>query len=395
MEPIEKLGLVKMDFLGLSTLSIIEEALENIGRNGKAVPDMASIPMDDPATYQPLHEADTLGIFQLESAGMRRLLLDLRVDCFEELIAIEAMYRPGPLGSGMTKQYVNCKHGRAKVEYPHPLLEDVLKETHGVILYQEQVMQCAYILAGYTLGEADLLRKAMGKKKVDVMQQQRAKFVEGAGKNGIASDKAEYIFDLIQEFAGYGFNKSHSAAYALISYHTAYLKANYRREFMAAYLSSQMKAKKDVMGRYVREVRRGGTEVLQPDINSSMENFTAVGEVIRFGLGAVAKVGHNAVEAIVAAREEKKYTSLWDFVSRVNLQAVSKSAVENLIRAGAFDEISPNRAQLEAALPDFDEPDMTELAKSVLDRLCKMTGAEFDAFDFYPEFEDYEEEQEV
>ncbi|MCL2009929.1 MAG: DNA polymerase III subunit alpha [Synergistaceae bacterium] len=355
MEPIEKLGLVKMDFLGLSTLSIIEEALENIGRNGKTAPDMSSIPMDDAAAYQLLQEADTLGIFQLESAGMRRLLLDLGVECFEELIAVLAMYRPGPLGSGMVKQYVNCKHGRAKPEYPHPLLVDALKETHGVILYQEQVMQCAYILAGYTLGEADLLRKAMGKKQVEVMRQQRAKFVEGAGKNGIDSAKAEYVFDLIQEFAGYGFNKSHSAAYALISYHTAYLKANYRREFMAAYLSSQMKAKKDVMGRYVREVRRGGTEVLQPDINSSMENFTAVGDVIRFGLGAVAKVGHNAVGAITAARGKKKFKSLWDFVSRVNAdgQAVSKSAVENLIKAGAFDEIFPNRARLVDALPDF------------------------------------------
>jgi len=355
MEPIEKLGLVKMDFLGLSTLSIIEEALENIGRNGKTVPDMTAIPMDDPATYKLIQEADTLGIFQLESAGMRRLLLDLRIDCFEEVIAVEAMYRPGPLGSGMVKQFVDCKHGRAKAEYPHPLLEDILKETHGVFLYQEQVMQCANVLAGYSLGEADLLRKAMGKKKVEVMQEQRAKFVEGSEKNGINSKKAEYIFDLVEEFAGYGFNKSHSAAYALISYHTAYLKANYRSEFMAAYLSSQMKAKKDVLGRYVREVRRSGVKVLQPDINSSVENFTAVGDVIRFGLGAVAKVGHNAVEAIIAARRERPFKSLWDFVSRVNADgpAVNKSAVENLIKAGAFDEISPNRAMLVDALPEF------------------------------------------
>ncbi|MDR1977583.1 MAG: DNA polymerase III subunit alpha [Synergistaceae bacterium] len=353
MEPIEKLGLVKMDFLGLSTLSIIEEALDNIRINGKPVPDMNAIPMNDPATYQMLQNADALGIFQLESAGMRRLLQDLKVDCFEDLIAVLAMYRPGPLGSGMVKQYVECKHGRAKAEYPHPLLEDVLRETHGVILYQEQVMQCASILAGYTLGEADLLRRAMGKKKVEVMQQQRAKFVEGAEKNGIKAKTAEHIFDLIQEFAGYGFNKSHSAAYAMISYHTAYLKANYRSEFMAAYLSSQMKAKKDVLGKSVREVRRSGVNVLPPDINSSMENFTAVGDVIRFGLGAVAKVGHNAVEAIVSARGKGKFTSLWDFVSRVDIETVSKSAIESLIKSGAFDEISPNRARLVAALPDF------------------------------------------
>lgn len=353
MEPIEKLGLVKMDFLGLSTLSIIEEALENIRLNGKSVPDMSTIPMDDAATYQMLQNADTLGIFQLESSGMRRLLLDLKVDCFDDLVAVLAMYRPGPLGSGMVKQYVECKHGRAKPEYPHPLLENVLKETHGVILYQEQVMQCASILAGYTLGEADLLRRAMGKKKVEVMQQQRAKFVQGAAANNIEEKTAEHIFDLIQEFAGYGFNKSHSAAYALISYHTAYLKANYRSEFMAAYLSSQMKAKKEVLGRYVREVRRSGVRVLQPDINSSMESFTAVGDVIRFGLGAVAKVGHGAVDAIIEARKDGKFLSLWDFVSRVNLGAVSRSAIENMIKAGAFDEISSNRARLVGALTDF------------------------------------------
>ena len=356
MEPIEKLGLVKMDFLGLSTLSIIEETLENIRVNGKPVPDMNTIPMDDPAAYQMLQNADALGIFQLESSGMRRLLLDLKVDCFEELIAVLAMYRPGPLGSGMVKQYVECKHGRAKATYPHPLLEEILKETYGVILYQEQVMQCASILAGYTLGEADLLRRAMGKKKVEVMQQQRAKFVTGAEKNKIDSKTAEHIFDLIQEFAGYGFNKSHSAAYAKISYQTAYLKANYRAEFMAAYLSSQMKAKKDVLGKYVREVRRSGVKVLPPDINSSLESFTAVGDVIRFGLGAVARVGHNAVQAIVVARaacKEGRFTSLWGFVSQVDIETVSKSAIENLIKAGAFDEISPNRARLAAALPDF------------------------------------------
>jgi DNA polymerase-3 subunit alpha len=253
----------------------------------------------------------------------------------------------------MVKQYVECKHGRSRPEYPHPLLEGILRETHGVILYQEQVMQCASILAGYTLGEADLLRRAMGKKKVEVMRQQREKFVSGAAKNGIEAKTAEHVFDLIEEFAGYGFNKSHSAAYAVIAYQTAYLKANYRSEFMAAHLSSQMRAKKEVLGRCVREVRRSGTEVLPPDINSSMGSFTAVGDVIRFGLAAVAKVGHNAVAAIAEARKNGKFTSLWDFISRVDLQSVSKSAIENLIKAGAFDEITPNRARLAAALPDF------------------------------------------
>ena len=286
MEPVEKLGLVKMDFLGLSTLSIIEEAMKNIANNHKPIPDLNKIndEMNDPAAFKLLQEADTMGVFQLESDGIRGMLRKLRIDRFEDLIAALAMYRPGPLDSGMVDQYIDCKHGRAKPVYPHPLLENVLRETYGVILYQEQVMQCASVLAGYTLGEADILRRAMGKKKVEVMQQQREKFLAGAQQKNINPDTAGSIFDNIEKFAGYGFNKSHSAAYALISYDTAYLKANYKTEFMAAYLSSQMKAKKEILGHYVLEVRRSGIPVLPPDINSSMENFTAVGEVIRFGL---------------------------------------------------------------------------------------------------------------
>ncbi|GHS98759.1 DNA-directed DNA polymerase [Synergistales bacterium] len=353
MEPIEKLGLVKMDFLGLSTLSIIEEALSNIKNNGKDVPNLDSLTLDDAATYKLLQEADTLGVFQLESPGMRKLLLDLKIDRFEDLVAVLAMYRPGPLGSGMVRQYIECKHGRAKPEYPHPLLEDVLRETHGVILYQEQVMKCASVLAGYSLGQADLLRRAMGKKKVEVMQKERAHFVEGASKNGIDQKTSEHIFDLIEEFAGYGFNKSHSAAYALISYQTAWLKANFKSEFLAAHLSSQMKAKKDVLGRCVRDVRRSGVSVLPPDINSSNNSFTASGDVIRFGLGAVEYVARSAVEAITVARKKGPFASLWDFVSRVDLKRVSKTAMENMAKAGAFDGISPNRAQMIAALPDF------------------------------------------
>ena len=392
MEPIEKLGLVKMDFLGLSTLSIMEEALENIALNGKEPPDLNRIPMDDPETYRLLQEADTMGVFQLESSGIRGMLSKLRIDCFEDLIAALAMYRPGPLESGMVNQYIECKHGRARPKYPHPLLEDVLKETYGVILYQEQVMQSASILAGYTLGEADLLRRAMGKKKVEVMQEQRARFVEGATKQGITSGKAEEIFDLIEKFAGYGFNKSHSAAYALIAYHTAYLKAHYRTEFMAAYLSSQMKAKKEVLGRYVREVRRSGVDVLPPDINSFMENFTAVSGVIRFGLGAVTRVGHNAVEAIISARREGNFKSLWDFVSRVDLKVITRSTIENLIKAGAFDELSENRRRHVEALPDFvqaaqrlaAEENQLSLFSLMEEASIEETGPDM------PEVEDYE-----
>ncbi len=353
MEPIEKLGLVKMDFLGLSTLSIIEEALENIRLNGKPVPDLSSMSMDDAATFRLLQEADTMGIFQLESSGIRRMLQKLKIDCFEDLIAALAMYRPGPLDSGMVDQYIDCKHGRSQPKYPHPLLEGVLKETYGVILYQEQVMQSASVLAGYTLGEADLLRRAMGKKKVEVMQEQRAKFVDGAATKDIPAKTAEGIFDLIEKFAGYGFNKSHSAAYAVIAYHTAYLKTHYKPEFMASYLSSQMKAKKDVLGRYVREVRKSGTDVLPPDINSSMESFAAVGDLIRFGLGAVSRMSRHAVEVILSARKNGRFKSLWDFVTRVDMRHVNKSVIENLIKAGAFDEIHPNRAQLVEALPSF------------------------------------------
>ena len=356
MEPVEKLGLVKMDFLGLSTLSIIQDALENIKNNNKPVPDMAKVndEMNDEKTFKILQEADTMGVFQLEADGFRAMLRKLKIDRFEDLVAALAMYRPGPLDSGMVDQYINCKHGRAKPVYPHPLLEDTLKETYGVILYQEQVMKCASVLAGYTLGEADLLRRAMGKKKIEVMQEQRAKFLAGAKEKGIDPETASSIFDNIEKFAGYGFNKSHSAAYALISYDTAWLKANYPVEFMAAYLSSQMKAKREVLGHYVLEVRRSGIQVLPPDINSSTENFTAVGSVIRFGLGAVSRMGHNTVNMIVNEREAHgKFLSLWDFMKRVDMSLMNKTVFENLIKAGAFDEILKNRAMLLNALPKF------------------------------------------
>ena len=356
MEGVEKVGLVKMDFLGLSTLSIIEEAMKNIKANGKPLPDMDAVndAMNDPKAFALLRDADTMGIFQLESDGMRAMLRKLQIDCFEDLVAALAMYRPGPLENGMVDTYIDCKHGRAQPHYPHPLLENALRETYGVILYQEQVMQAASVLAGYTLGEADILRKAMGKKKVEVMQEQRAKFLAGAEKKGISSETAGSIFDSIEKFAGYGFNKSHSAAYALISYDTAYLKANYPAEFMAAYLTSQMKAKKEVLGHYVLEVRRSGIKVLPPDINVSNENFTPDGEVVRFGLGAVSRLGHNTVEMIVHERTAHgKFSSLWDFIQRVDMSLMNKTVFENLIKAGAFDEISRNRAQLLAALPKF------------------------------------------
>ncbi|WP_281744215.1 DNA polymerase III subunit alpha [Thermanaerovibrio acidaminovorans] len=346
MEPLEHLGLVKMDFLGLRTLSVIEGALRNVEANRGLKIDLRAIPLDDPKTFDMLQRADTLGVFQLESSGMQDLLRRLRPDCFEDLIAVLALYRPGPLGSGMVDDYIERKHGRSPVTYPHPCLEEALKETYGVILYQEQVMQCAAELAGYTLGEADLLRRAMGKKKADVMEKQRSKFVEGAKARGVDPKMAEDIFNSIEKFAEYGFNKSHSAAYALISYQTAYLKAHYGPEFLASYLSSIVGSRMDILGRYIKEVRNLGYSVLPPDINESQSDFVAVGEVIRLGLSAVAKVGDSAVDAILRARSEGPFRSFWDFLCRVDLRTVNRGVIENLIKAGAFDVLCPNRRML-------------------------------------------------
>lgn len=353
MDPVADLGLVKMDFLGLQTLSILEDAVNNVKRNGSEVGDLNQLPLDDPEVYKLLQKADTLGIFQLESPGMRRLLKKMVPDRFDDLVAILALYRPGPLESGMVDQYVNCKHGE-KVHYLHPLLEPVLKETYGVVLYQEQVMKCASTLAGYTLGGADILRRNMGKKKKDKMAAERIKFVDGAVKKGIQAAKAEEIFDIIEKFAGYGFNKSHSAAYALVTYQTAWLKVHYPKEFMAAYLSSKIGAKKDVMAEYVREVRASGIDVLAPDINQSYADFTATKSVIRFGLGGVSKVGEAALTSIFKVRDEGgPFKDFWDFILRVDKHSVGKSVIESLIKAGAFDSMNSNRNQLLLSLSDM------------------------------------------
>ena len=354
MEPVEKLGLVKMDFLGLRTLSVLEGALLNIEGNGKGKIDLDEIPIDDAKTYEMLQRGETLGVFQLESAGMTALVMRMKPDCFEDLIALVALYRPGPLESGMADQYVKCKHKEEPVHYLHPKLEESMKGTYGVILYQEQVMQSASQLAGFTLGEADLLRRAMGKKKVEVMAEQRIKFVNGAVKNGVEEKTAGNIFDIIEKFAGYGFNKSHSAAYALISYRTAWLKANYGPEFLASYLTSIVGSKMEVLGQYIRSVREAGYPVLPPDINESREDFTVVGDVIRLGLSAIAKVGRAAVVNIIESREKKnRFSSFWDFMSKIDTRVVNKGVIENLIKAGAFDSVEQNRAKLLGALPMF------------------------------------------
>lgn len=350
MDPLEKLGLVKMDFLGLRTLSMIEETIGNIVKAEKEPPDMYSLPPVDQTTFEMLCSADTLGVFQLESSGMRQLLKQLCPDCFEDLIAVLALYRPGPLGSGMVEQYVDCKHGKREISWLHEDLKEILAETYGMILYQEQVMQCAAKLAGYTLGEADLLRRAMGKKKADVMETQRKQFVSGCIGNGVKPEQAEHIFDIVQEFAGYGFNKSHSAAYAMITYQTAFLKAHFPCEFSAAFLSSHIHSKLDVLAGHIRAVRSSGIRVLPPDVNRSESIFSVDGGDVLFGLGAVAKVGQSPVDQIIQARREGSFSSLWDFINRVDLRIVGRAVIENLIRAGAFDGISPNRRRLQESL---------------------------------------------
>ena len=354
MEPCEKLGLVKMDFLGLRTLSVLSGALRNIELNGKGKIDLNEIPIDDAKTYEMLQKGDTLGVFQLESAGMTALVTRLKPDRFEDMIALVALYRPGPLESGMVDDYVKRKHGLEPVRYLDPKLEPYMNDTYGVILYQEQVMQSAQALAGYTLGQADLLRRAMGKKKKEVMAEERVKFVDGAVKNGVEAPKAGNIFDIIEKFAGYGFNKSHSAAYGLIAYWTAYLKRNYGPEYLASYLTSLIGERKDVFGQYIRKVRDAGYPVLPPEINSSMEDFTVDGEVIRLGLSAVAKVGDAAVANIIESRNKcGKFLSFWDFLTKVDLRQVNKGVVENLIRSGAFDSLEKNRAKLLHSVPLF------------------------------------------
>ncbi len=347
---IEEIGLLKMDLLGLRTLTVIGDALIHIKQNRGLDIDIDAIPLDDPKTSAMLSAGDTAGVFQMESSGMTNLVKELKPERFEDLIPLVALYRPGPLGSGMVTDFINGRHGRKKVTYLHPLLEPILKDTFGVILYQEQVMQIASVLAGFTLGQADLLRRAMGKKKPEVIAAQRENFMKGAAARRISPKLAEEIFNLIAHFADYGFNKSHSAAYALVAYQTAYLKANFPQEFMAALLTSIMGAN-DKVGFYIEECRRMGLAVLPPDINASDAGFTVDGTAIRFGLAGVKNVGDNAIAGIVAGRAEGgRYTSIVDFCSRIDMRVVNKRMLESLIKCGAFDSLGWKRSQFLAVL---------------------------------------------
>ena len=351
-DDVEKVGLVKFDFLGLRTLTIIDWAVRYLRMldEGKADFSISDIPLDDPATYALLKSCDTTAVFQLESRGMKDLVRRLQPDCFEDIIALVALFRPGPLQSGMVDDFINRKHGKARVEYFHPNLEGVLKPTYGVIVYQEQVMQIAQVLGGYSLGSADLLRRAMGKKKADEMAQHRTIFVNGAIERGVPQWQAEQLFDLMEKFAEYGFNKSHSAAYALVAYQTAYLKAHYGAAFMASTLSADMDDTDKVHNFYV-DALSSGLEMLPPDINKSDYRFFPVdGKRIRYGLGAVKGTGEAAIRAILEARKDGAFPDLFDFCKRVDKRTVNRRVIESLVRAGAFDSLNPNRKSLLASV---------------------------------------------
>ena len=349
MGDVEKIGLVKFDFLGLKTLTMVNHAVRHINEAHHPL-DLARLSLDDQATYALLSSGRTTGIFQLESPGMRNLLMKIKPECFEDLIAILALYRPGPLESGMVDDFIKRKRDPSKMTYDPPALEPILKDTYGVIVYQEQVMAIANRLAGFSLGQADLLRRAMGKKKPDEMEKQKAQFIQGAKKHHLSERKAEKLFDLMAHFAGYGFNKSHSAAYALVTYQTAYLKTHHPTEFMAALLTSEM-GNADKMVGYFTECRDLGIRVLPPDVNQSHKNFTVVESAIRFGLAAIKNVGEGAVESILETRQSAgPFRSFLDFCHRIDLRKVNKRVLEGLIKVGAFDSTGARRAPLMAVL---------------------------------------------
>ncbi|HDZ3743242.1 TPA: DNA polymerase III subunit alpha [Vibrio cholerae] len=359
---VETAGLVKFDFLGLRTLTIIDWALglvnPRLKKAGKPPVRIEAIPLDDARSFRNLQDAKTTAVFQLESRGMKELIKRLQPDCFEDIIALVALFRPGPLQSGMVDNFIDRKHGREAISYPdekwqHESLKEILEPTYGIILYQEQVMQIAQVLSGYTLGGADMLRRAMGKKKPEEMAKQRAVFQEGAEKNGVDGELAMKIFDLVEKFAGYGFNKSHSAAYALVSYQTLWLKTHYPAEFMAAVMTADMDNTEKVVG-LVDECKNMGLTVLPPDINSGLYRFNVDDNgAIVYGIGAIKGVGEGPIEAILEARNKGGYfKDLFDFCARIDLKKVNKRVIEKLILAGALDRLGPHRAAMMASVDD-------------------------------------------
>ncbi|ADR18024.1 DNA polymerase III subunit alpha [Calditerrivibrio nitroreducens] len=396
---LEEIGLVKFDFLGLKNLTVIDDTVKLIRRRYNNNFDINSIPLNDKKTYELLSNGETTGVFQLESAGMKNLLKKLRPNKFEDIIALVALYRPGPIGSGMLDDFVKRKHGEQKVTYFLPELEPILQDTYGIIVYQEQVMQIAQVIAGYSLGSADLLRRAMGKKKPEEMQKHKEIFlygseelkIEGAKKRGFDLKIAEEIFNLMEKFAEYGFNKSHSAAYALISYQTAYLKAHYPVEYMSQLLSSELdKGEKVVV--FIEECKRMGIKVLPPTINKSSKDFIIDENSIRFGLGAIKNVGFSAIESIVAAREDGEFKSIYDFCSRVDLRTVNKRVVESLIKTGVFDEFGKKRKVLlnvlDAAIEEGQRKQKNrEIGITTVEELLGISDTE----EYYPDLDEFQE----
>lgn len=371
MGDVSKVGLLKMDLLGLKMLSVRNKTVQIIGRTKNHIIDLEKIPISDTSTFELLKSADTVGVFQLSEPGMRNLLKMLQPSTFSDIVALIALHRPGPLRSGMHLEFVERKHGRKKIEYPHNSLQPILKDTYGIIVYQEQVMQIATKLASFSMSEADTLRKAMGKKKPEVIQKFKKEFIERSYKNNVPFRTAEKIFQLIEHFGQYGFNQSHSTAYALLAYQTAYLKANYPTEYMAAIISVESKNKEKVQ-RYLQESRRMGIKVLPPDINESYKDFTADGNLLRFGLSAIRNVGDSLVELIINTKKNGKFKSLYDFCIRVGSRGTNKKAMESLIKSGAMDSFGYSRNTLLA-----NHSKIVELAnKSIKD----ITSGQFSLF---------------
>jgi DNA polymerase III subunit alpha len=370
MSDLEKTGMLKMDFLALTTLTIIEDCLKSIEREKGERPDLAKIPLDDKPALKLFADGLLNAIFQFESSGMVEICRKLKPESLEDLSALNALYRPGPLDGGMVDDYIERRHGRRKVQYIVPQMKENLENTYGILVYQEQIMQLAQNLAGYTLGEADMMRRAMGKKKKEEMAKHEEKFISGAVSRGIQEEKARKIFTLMEQFADYGFNRSHSFAYAYLAYQTAYLKAHYPTHFYAAVLSNEI-ANSAKLARYIGEMKVFEIEILPPDVNSSHEGFTPVGKAIRFGLAAIKGLGSSAVQMIIRAREEGgPFRSSYDFAERVDQRAVNKRVLESLIKSGAFDGVATNRAALMAVL----DKSIEYGARAQRDKLSGQTG---------------------
>jgi DNA polymerase-3 subunit alpha len=351
MNEVEKMGLLKMDFLGLRTLTVIDKALKHLPDLGADPMTAEEIPLDDPRVYEMFGRGETIGVFQLESSGMQEILRRLKPSGFGDITAVNALYRPGPIEAGMVDDFIERKHGRQAVSYQHPILEPILEPTYGTILYQEQVMRIASDMGGFSLGQADKLRRAMGKKKEEEMAEQKAVFVDGAQERGIEESLAKEVFDLVEKFAGYGFNKSHSAAYAVLAVQTAWLKAHWPTAFLASAMTSEMNNMDRVVA-LVDEARRMGIEVLAPDVNVSGVDFVPEEGAVRFGLGGVKNVGRGAIEAIVAARDRLggRFTDFYEFCEEIDHTQVNRRVIEALILAGALDSVEGRREQKLAAL---------------------------------------------